>query len=77
MLFMSWPELWCFEVVPEGTGLRFCLHLGHLALVEKSCISSYTEIIKMTMMMMILIATFMWDLACTYLPGTCRSALYV
>ena len=38
-------ELQCLQLVLEGTCLRFCLHLGHLALTEKSYIYSYTEII--------------------------------
>lgn len=46
--------------------------------MEESGISSYTEIIKtIVIIIMILLATFIWHLACTWLMGTCLSALHM
>lgn len=73
---LSKCELWWLQLVLLGTCLRFCLHLDHLALMEKSSISSYTEII-IIIIIIILQATFIWHLACTCLPGTYVSALHI
>ena len=46
--------------------------------MEESDISSYTEIIKnIIIIIMILLATFIWHLVYTWLTGTCLSALHI
>lgn len=47
---LSRCELWWLQLVLGGTCLRFCLHLSCLALMEESCISSYTETIPVLLL---------------------------
>lgn len=55
----------------------FACILSHTALMEESGIFSYTEIKTIIIIIMILLATFIWHLVCTWLTDTCLSALHI